>query len=87
VAGLEEVSPFGLFTLHSLLFTLHSSLFTIHDSRFTIAFSPRCGYLSYSIGDVPKWIKGTLCKSVIHRFESDRRLENGCILCGRFFWQ
>jgi hypothetical protein len=25
-------------------------------------------------GDVPKWLKGEVCKTFIHRFESDRRL-------------
>ena len=28
----------------------------------------------YSLGGVPKWTKGADCKSVIRRFESDRRL-------------
>ena len=27
-------------------------------------------------GDVPKWLKGEVCKTFIHRFESDRRLKN-----------
>jgi uncharacterized membrane protein YphA (DoxX/SURF4 family) len=26
-------------------------------------------------GDVPKWLKGEVCKTFIHRFESDRRLK------------
>ena len=33
-------------------------------------------YERYSLlfGVVPKWSKGAVCKTVIHRFESDRRL-------------
>ena len=31
-----------------------------------------------SSGDVPKWSKGAVCKTVIHRFESGRRL-NGLV--------
>ena len=29
---------------------------------------------SRSLGDVPKWSKGTVCKTVIHGFESHRHL-------------
>ena len=35
-------------------------------------------------GAVPKWFKGADCKSVIHRFESDRRLFTSMHLAGHY---
>ena len=36
----------------------------------------RVDFFLIKIGAVPKWLKGKVCKTFIHRFESDRRLKS-----------